>query len=184
MCHSNFCCDWCHNQTSRWHDNYLARAQLSAEAETYQALARVQTAKAVANFGALAVLADGVILARGCLGMAISPDQIAPLQKRLVQSCNLLGKLCVVARVLDSMVDAPRPTRAEATDIANCALDGAVRCCPVEECSMCTVWCVSCPLVFFHVLQCGNAQASCAVIGVVRMSTSLWHCLAAEQCDF
>lgn len=83
----------------------------------------VQTSRAVANFGHLAVLADGIILARGCLGMHVSPDKMCVLQKRLVQCCNLLGKLCIVARVLDTMVDAPRPTRAEAT--------GATRCSPL-----------------------------------------------------
>jgi pyruvate kinase len=86
---------------------------------------RVQTARAVANFPMLAVLADGVVLARGCLGLHVAADKAAVLQKRLIRACNLLGKLCIVARILDTMVAAPRPTRAEATDIANSVIDGA-----------------------------------------------------------
>jgi pyruvate kinase len=85
----------------------------------------LQTAHAIANFSALAVLADGVVLARGWLGLHVSPEKMAILQKRLIHCCNLLGKLCIVARIADTMQMSPRPTRAEATDIANSVIDGA-----------------------------------------------------------
>lgn len=55
----------------------------------------------------------------------VRPEKMAVLQKRVVARCNVLGKLVVVARIVDSMGAAPRPTRAEATDIANSVLDGA-----------------------------------------------------------
>ena len=85
----------------------------------------MQTARAVANFHELAVLADGVVLARGCLGTHVAAEKIAVLQKRLITAANQRGKLVLVTRIVDSMSEVPRPTRAEATDIANSVLDGA-----------------------------------------------------------
>jgi pyruvate kinase len=85
----------------------------------------LQSTKALANFAQLATLADGVILARGGLGKLVSPEKMALLQKRVIARCNALGKLCIVARIMDSMGQSPRPTRAEATDVANSVMDGA-----------------------------------------------------------
>ena len=56
--------------------------------------------------------------------MAVPIEKVARLQKEIVRRCNVAGKLAVVTRIFDSMADAPRPTRAEATDVANAVLDG------------------------------------------------------------
>jgi pyruvate kinase len=60
--------------------------------------------------------------------MAVPIEKVARLQKEIVWRCNCAGKLVLVTRIFDSMADAPRPTRAEATDVANAVLDGVGEC--------------------------------------------------------
>ncbi|WRX12752.1 Pyruvate kinase [Theobroma cacao] len=69
--------------------------------------------------------ADGIILSRGNLGIDLPPEKVFLFQKAAVYKCNMVGKPAVVTRVVDSMTDNLRPTRAEATDVANAVLDGS-----------------------------------------------------------
>ena len=87
-------------------------------------LAKLETRQSLFNFAEIASTADGIILSRGNLGLDVWPEKMALVQKAVALACNRLGKPALMTRVVDTMVSAPRPTRAEATDVANAVLDG------------------------------------------------------------
>lgn len=89
-------------------------------------LAKLETPTAVHHLDAIVDAFDGVVVARDDLGVELPLDEIPLVQKRAVRRCRELAKPVVVAaQMLDSMVGQPRPTRAEASDVANAVLDGA-----------------------------------------------------------
>lgn len=87
-------------------------------------LAKVETRQSLLNFQGILSEADGIVISRGNLGLDVDPEKMALVQKTLTQACNLVGKPVIITRVVDTMVNTPRPTRAEATDVANAVLDG------------------------------------------------------------
>jgi pyruvate kinase len=88
-------------------------------------VAKIERARALAHVPAILDAADGVMVARGDLGVEIPIEEIAAVQKRLVREANLRGRPVITAtQMLESMTEHPRPTRAEATDVANAILDG------------------------------------------------------------
>mmetsp|Transcript_33774 Transcript_33774/g.60980 ORF Transcript_33774/g.60980 Transcript_33774/m.60980 type:complete len:646 (-) Transcript_33774:934-2871(-) len=87
-------------------------------------LAKIESRQALLNFYGILNEADGIIMSRGNLGLDCLPEKMALVQKTLIQACNLVGKPVLITRVVDTMVNTPRPTRAEATDVANAVLDG------------------------------------------------------------
>ncbi len=89
-------------------------------------VAKIETRPAVTSIEGILAESDAVMIARGDLGVELPMEQIPLIQKELVRAARAAGRPSIVAtQMLESMIHAPRPTRAEATDVANAVLDGA-----------------------------------------------------------
>ncbi len=106
-------------------DVYTARQLLQMRGSTPFIISKIETAEAINDFDSILDASDGIMVARGDMGVEIEMEAVPAEQKRIISKCNIAGKPVITAtQMLESMVASSQPTRAEVTDVANAVYDG------------------------------------------------------------
>jgi pyruvate kinase len=119
--------DWVSLSFVRKADDILALKRFLAERNhpDLPVIAKIEKPQAIHHLDEIIAVVDGLMVARGDLGVEMKPEQVPRLQKQIIRACNLKSIPVITAtQMLDSMIHNPRPTRAEASDVANAILDG------------------------------------------------------------
>ncbi|MBI90242.1 MAG: pyruvate kinase [Candidatus Marinimicrobia bacterium] len=119
--------DWFAHSFVRTDQDYDSFAKIiSSNLEDIPVIAKIETPQAIKNIDKLIDIYDGILIARGDLGVELPIEQLPILQKMIIKKCNKRGKPVITAtQMLDSMVSSPSPTRAEVADVAGAVYDGA-----------------------------------------------------------
>jgi len=109
----------------RAEDVLEAKELVRSMGEATPVISKIEKPQAVDNLEAILAASDGLMVARGDLGVELGTEDVPIVQKRIIALANAAGKVVITAtQMLESMIDNPRPTRAEASDVANAILDG------------------------------------------------------------
>ncbi len=110
----------------RAEDLILARQTMQRLGRSVPLIAKIEKPEALTNLDTILTLTDAVMVARGDLGVELAPERVPVVQKEIIRQCNRRGLPVIIAtQMLNSMIEHPRPTRAEASDVANAIFDGA-----------------------------------------------------------
>ncbi len=107
------------------HDITAIKGWMQQRGGNISLIAKIEKPEALLNIDDILEVSDGIMIARGDLGVEVAPEEVPLIQKALIKKANNRGKLVITAtQMLESMKENPRPTRAEATDVANAVIDG------------------------------------------------------------